>query len=81
MYVLTSCKYMLLFSPMRTSMNIPRELLEEAMRESEASSQTMAVVMGLQELIRKKRMERLLALRGTDAVELTDADRRRQRRR
>jgi len=66
---------------MRTSMNIPRELLDEAVRVSGASSQTVAVVMGLEELIRKKRMERLLRLRGTDAVELSDGDRRRQRRR
>ena len=62
-------------------MNIPRDLLEEAVEVSQASSQTMAVVMGLQELIRKKRMEKLLALRGTDAVELTPANIRRQRRR
>lgn len=62
-------------------MNIPRELLEEAVRLSGANSQTTAVVMGLQELIRKKRMERLLALRGTDAVVLSAAERKRQRRR
>ena len=62
-------------------MNIPRELLEEAVRVSGASSQTTAVVMGLQELIRKKRMERLLSLRGTDAVVLSDAELERQRRR
>ena len=62
-------------------MNIPRDLLREAMAVSEASSQTMAVVMGLQELIRKKRLERLLALRGTDAVQLERTEQRRQRRR
>lgn len=66
---------------MRTSMNIPADLLEEARRLSGASSQTMTVVMGLQELVRKKRMERLLSLRGTDAVVLTTSERRRQRRR
>lgn len=66
---------------MRTSMNLPKELLEEAVRVSGASSQTMAVVMGLEELIRRKRMERLLALRGSGAVELSEADRRRERRR
>jgi hypothetical protein len=60
-------------------MNIPRELLDEAVRVSGASTQTLAVVMGLQELIRRKRMERLLALRGTDAVVLDDAEQKRQR--
>lgn len=62
-------------------MNIPRELLEEAKRLSGAETQTMAVVIGLQELIRKKRMERLLELRGSDVVQLTDAELRSQRRR
>ena len=62
-------------------MNIPRDLLEEARRLSGAETQTMAVVMGLQELIRKKRLEQLLALRGTDVVQLTDAELRKQRRR
>jgi hypothetical protein len=66
---------------MRTSMNIPRELLEEAVELSGASSQTMAVVMGLQELIRRKRAERLLALRGTGAVEFAAKDLDQQRRR
>jgi hypothetical protein len=62
-------------------MNIPRDLLEEAVEVSGASSQTMAVVMGLQELIRKKRMERLLGLRESDAVVLDDEDRDGRRRR
>ncbi len=66
---------------MRTTMNIPRELLEEARRVSGAETQTMAVVMGLQELIRKKRMEQLIKLRGSDVVQINDADRRAQRRR
>lgn len=66
---------------MRTSMNIPKELLEEAVRASGASSQTMAVVMGLQELIRTKRLERLVSLRGTDAVVLPAAAQKRSRRR
>jgi len=60
-------------------MNIPRDLLEEAVRVSGASSQTMAVVMGLQELIRRKRVERLLALRGSEAVALTEEEQVEQR--
>ena len=66
---------------MRTSMNIPKELLAEAVKLSGAPTQTIAVVMGLQELIRKKRLERLLALQGTDAVALTRRDLRAMRRR
>jgi len=62
-------------------MNIPTELLAEAVKLSGAPTQTIAVVMGLQELIRKKRLERLLALQGTDAVALTRRDLRAMRRR
>ena len=59
-------------------MNIPRDLLEEAVEVSGASSQTMAVVMGLQELIRKKRVDRLLRLRGSGAIELEPEGERRR---
>lgn len=66
---------------MRTSMNIPKELLEEAVLVSGAPTQTMAVVMGLQELIRKKKVEKLLKLKGSDALGLTTQDLRKMRRR
>jgi hypothetical protein len=62
-------------------MNIPKELLAEAVKLSGAPTQTIAVVMGLQELIRKKRLERLLTLQGTDAVVLGRRDLRAMRRR
>jgi hypothetical protein len=64
---------------MRTTMNIPKDLVREAMRLSDAASQTQAVIMGLEELIRKKRLERLAALRGSGRVALTDAQLRRMR--
>ena len=60
-------------------MNIPRELLKEAVRVSGATTQTMAVVMGLEELIRKKRLDALLKLKGTGALGLTQKDLRRMR--
>lgn len=66
---------------MRTSMNIPKDLLEEAVHRSGAPTQTMAVVMGLQELIRKKKMESLLKLKGTDVLGLSSKDLRRMRKR
>ena len=52
-------------------MNIPKDLVREAMRLSDAASQTQAVIMGLEELIRKKRLEKLAALRGSGRVQLT----------
>lgn len=59
---------------MKTTMNIPKELLQEAVKLSGAASQTMAVVLGLNELIKKKRLERLAAMQGSDAVKLSEAD-------
>jgi len=66
---------------MRTSMNIPDDLLREAVQVSGAPSQTIAVVMGLQELIRKKKIERLLQMKGTDAIGLSQRDLRQMRKR
>jgi hypothetical protein len=58
---------------MRTTINIPKDLVREAMRLSDAASQTQAVIMGLEELIRKKRREKLAGLRGSGRVALTRA--------
>lgn len=60
-------------------MIIPRDLLEEAVRASGATTKTMAVVMGLEELIRKKRLEALLRLKGSGVVKLTKKDLKRMR--
>lgn len=62
-------------------MNIPMDLLNEAVRASGAATKTMAVVLGLEELIRRKRVEALLKLQGTGIVKLTRKDLRRMRRR
>lgn len=51
-------------------MSIPTDLLKEAVELSGASSQTMAVVLGLQELIRKKRLEKLASYRGSGVIQL-----------
>lgn len=66
---------------MRTSMNIPKDLLDEAVKSSKAPTQTMAVVMGLQELIRKKKIERLLEMKGSGAFGLLPKDLQRMRKR
>ena len=62
-------------------MNIPKNLLAEAVKVSDAPTQTMAVVMGLQELIRKKRVEELINLKGSGALGLAPKDLKRMRRR
>lgn len=60
-------------------MNIPADLLKEAIEASQAQTQTMAVVMGLQELIRKKRLKELRSLRGSEIVKLDTAGLRKSR--
>jgi hypothetical protein len=59
---------------MKTTMNIPKDLLKEAMDLSGAASQTMAVILGLQELIKKKRLEKLASLQGTGVIRLTKSE-------
>ena len=56
----------------KKTMNIPKELLEEAVRVTGATTQTMAIVMGLQELVRKKKLLALLKLRGK--IQLSQKD-------
>ena len=56
----------------KKTMNIPKELLEEAVRVTGATTQTMAIVMGLQELVRKKKLLALLELRGK--IQLSQKD-------
>ena len=49
---------------MRATLNIPDELITEVQNITGAKSRTEAVVTAIQEFIRKKRMEQLLALKG-----------------
>jgi Arc/MetJ family transcription regulator len=49
---------------MRATLIIPDELITEVQNITGAKSKTKAVVMAIQEFVRKKRMEQLLALKG-----------------
>lgn len=63
---------------MRTTIDIPEELIEEARRILGFKSKTDTVIVSLQEMIRKKRIEELKNLMG--AVELKiDLDQSRRR--
>jgi hypothetical protein len=62
-------------------MNIPQELLLEAKKASGAKTQTSAVLLGLRELIRRKRLEDLISVFGTGVIDLTQKDLKRMRRR
>ena len=49
---------------MRTTIELPDELLLEAMRVSHVKTKTTAITLALQELINKVRLDDLRALRG-----------------
>lgn len=49
---------------MRVTLNLPDELIAEAMRDSEATNKTALIVTALEEYVRKRRVERLIALKG-----------------
>jgi len=49
---------------MRATLNIPDELIEEVQKITGARTKTEAIVVSLKEVIRKKRIDELLAMRG-----------------
>lgn len=66
---------------MRTTLDIPQPLIEEARHLLGFKSKTDTVVLALQELIRRRRVEELASLFGSIELELDiDESRRRSRR-
>ena len=55
---------------MRTTLDIPEELIEEARRVLGFKSKTDAVVLSLTELIRRRRVDELKALAGQIKLEI-----------
>jgi hypothetical protein len=54
---------------MRATLNIPDELIVEVQRLSGEKTKTQAIVTVMEEYVRRRKMEDLLALRGKIAVE------------
>ncbi len=65
---------------MRTTLDIPEKLIEEARRLLGFKSKTDTVVLSLQELIRRRRIEELKNLLGSVRLELDVSVSRRRRR-
>ncbi len=63
---------------MRTTVDIPEELIAEAVRVSHAKTKTMAITLGLKELINRKRLDELRSLRGRIDVNLDVRESRRR---
>ena len=55
----------------KKTLNIPVQLLAEARKLSGSTTETMAVVLGLEELIKRKKLEALLLLGGKGLVILS----------
>jgi len=55
---------------MRTTLDIPEPLLEEARTALGVESKTDAVVLSLQEIVRRKRIEELKAMMGHVKLEI-----------
>lgn len=55
---------------MRTTIDIPEDLLAEAMRLSGAKSKTSTIILSLQELINRKKIDKLRAMRGTVSLDI-----------
>lgn len=67
---------------MRTTLDLPEPLIEEARRLLGFKSKTDTVVVSLQDLVRRKRIEELKAMLGTVKLDLDlGRSRRRPRRR
>lgn len=63
---------------MRTTLDLPEDLLKKAMRVSRIKTRTATITLALEELVRKKKLQELRAFKGK--VDLTvDLDVLRQR--
>jgi hypothetical protein len=49
---------------MRMTLNVPDELITAAMKDAEVQNKTAVIVTALEEYVRKRKRERLIALRG-----------------
>lgn len=79
--ILTSQRIRLIMNRMRTTLDLPDELLEEARTALGFKSKTDTVVMALRELVRRRRLDELKALMGRVQLEVdVPASRRRPRR-
>jgi Arc/MetJ family transcription regulator len=65
---------------MRTTLDLPAELVEEARRAANVATKREAVIAGLEELIRRARREELRGLAGRVDLRI-DLERSRKRRR
>ena len=49
---------------MRTTIDIPADLLKDAMHVAHARTKTMAIILGLKELINRNKLDQLRSMKG-----------------
>lgn len=49
---------------MRTTLNLPEELIQEALQATQAKNRTQVIVMALEELVRRHRLQKLKKYKG-----------------
>ena len=64
---------------MRTTLDIPEELLEQAMKLAKVRTKTQVVILALRDLIDKERREGLIALKGTLDLDVSTDETRRSK--
>lgn len=55
---------------MRTTLDLPEDLLKEAMKVSHQRSKTATIITALQDLVRKNRLQQLKAFKGQVDIDI-----------
>lgn len=55
----------------KVSMNLPTELLNKAVKVTGVRTKTKAVILGLEELIKKRQIKAFFKLKGKNAIKLS----------
>lgn len=64
---------------MRTTLNLPEDLLRKAQNALHAKTKTETIIFGLQQILRREKIQGLLAMRGRAPIHV-DLDKSRKRR-
>lgn len=54
---------------MRATLDIPDQLIDDLIRETKAKSKTQAIILAIEDYLRQRRQEKLLALQGKLEIE------------
>jgi Arc/MetJ family transcription regulator len=78
MHVLIGFMHMTSIERMRTTLDLPEELVDEAREATGLATKTDVIVFALREVVRRKRLEQLKDMFGTTTVDIDIARSRRR---